>query len=419
MSLRPIAAAATQRRYGAAPTAAGLGFFVATLVMGAVSLQPSANVLMVLLGMFVGILGISFFAGWWSLRRIEITRVLPDACVSGAADVVRYRLHNTRPWGGCFGLHLSETVVNEADGARIALDAFAPAVRASHWLTVSVPVVWPRRGRLRFESITVTSRFPFGLVAKRVTLPMPQELIVYPSLGTLRTSLWNIARGVQAASPTGGAGSRSGGNEEFFGLRHYRPGDNPRRIHWKRSARTGQLYVREMSRPRVQQVWCIIDTRIDAEDPREKMRLELALSCAATVVCDMLERGAKVGLVAGGQPTLASPPGTGPALRGRLLRELALRPLNTNDPLLVALTRIVWPTHWRGPCLLFSPTESSDLTKAADWLLHSVGPVTLLVPGTPLFDSWFSPRHASMVVWDDLRPVDSLSSFLPHRETAA
>lgn len=409
----------TPRRYGAWPSRSGVAFLFTTVTMGAVSLQPSANVLMVLLGMFVGVIGLSLFAGWWSLRRLDVMRLLPDSCVAGAADVVRYRLHNTRTWGGCYAMRIVDVAVNEADGTRISLESFAPAVRAGHWCTLSVPVVWPHRGRLRFDTLTVKTSFPFGLVTKTLRLRLPQELVVYPSLGSLRTSVWNVARGAEAATSSGAPGTRSGGQEEFYGLRHYRPGDNPRRIHWRRSARTGQIFVREMTRPRVQQIWCALDTHVRGNDAAERDRLERTLCCAATVLCDVLERGAKVGLVAGGEPALASPPGGGPGLRVRLLRELALRPLNTTDSLFSSLMRTSWPTHWRGPCLLFGPTTSDELNRAAEWLTKAVGPVTTLVPGTPIFDSWFLPRPAAVESWGDLRPRESLPGEYAFREAVA
>ena len=40
---------------------------------------------------------------------------------------------------------------------------------------------------------------------------------------------------------------RRGGQDEFYGVKEYRRGENPRWIYWKRSARTGTLVTREMT----------------------------------------------------------------------------------------------------------------------------------------------------------------------------
>jgi uncharacterized protein (DUF58 family) len=49
----------------------------------------------------------------------------------------------------------------------------------------------------------------------------------------------------QAAAQTGGHGR---GDDEFSGLRAYVPGDAPRTLHWKASARTGDLLVKQFER---------------------------------------------------------------------------------------------------------------------------------------------------------------------------
>ena len=83
--------------------------------------------------------------------------------------------------------------------------------------------------------------------------------------------------------------------------------------------------VREMAQSGDNQLWCVVDTCVAPGDAGQARRLELAISAAATVICDALERGAKVGLICNGEPLVVMPPAAGRARRPRLLRELAIR----------------------------------------------------------------------------------------------
>jgi hypothetical protein len=55
------------------------------------------------------------------------------------------------------------------------------------------------------------------------------------------------------------AAPRAGSGTELFGVREYRPGDSLRRIHWRSSARHGELVVREFEPPGVQTLGIFVD----------------------------------------------------------------------------------------------------------------------------------------------------------------
>jgi uncharacterized protein (DUF58 family) len=419
---RPIAAQVVhtgRRSWGVRLTAAGFAFILSIVVTGLVAVQPSGNLLVILLGMFLGAFGLNCVVGWWSLRRLQVMRVLPEASVARSPDVVRYVLRLPRRRGRCYGLHIIDRAVHEATGETVRIEAFAPILRGRHEVTITAPVCWSRRGDVRFENLRVESDFPFGFLTKRLTIPAAALLSVYPPLGRLRASVVSLARQVDVNHAAETARNRSGGDEEFFGLRQYRPGDNPRRIHWRRSARTGELFVREMSRPGVRRVFCVLNTHCGAGDVEALHRLESAVSCMATIVCDALERGFKVGLIANGTPALASPPGGGRALRGNLLRELAQRGAQHDESLSSCLERMAWPSHWRGTCILVGETVNDDMQRAAHWLGRHAGPVTLIASSSTAFDGIFEPHAPSAESWADLAPVEHPIGAHEQSEAAA
>ncbi len=383
-----VSAVRRGRRWGIHVSIHGLLFFAGMTIIGLAAIDADANLLLLVFGVCVGAALLSVFAGWRALRGLEIKRSAPDSLVAGQASEIRYSLTNRCRWASARNIHLVDAP--SAGAMPRNPEAYVSVLRPGESVVLGVPIMVERRGRLVFSRIGAATRFPFGLVTKYVSRRANWEMTVFPALGRLTGSVLTGSRSVEA-SAGGGTSSRGRGDEEYYGVREYRIGDNPRRIHWRRTARTGQLMIREMARTRDRQLWCVVDTRVDTGNAAQVERLELAISCAATVICDALERGARVGLVCNGDPLLVLPPGGGRAHRPRLLRELALRGPNTDDDLVSHIRRLSWPARWWGPCLLFAPNASPALRFAAQLLGQALGPTTLYTPGTPLFDGLFIP----------------------------
>jgi uncharacterized protein (DUF58 family) len=104
---------------------------------------------------------------------------------------------------------------------------------------------------------------------------------------------------------------------DFFGLRDFRPGDDPRDIHWRTSARRGVPFVRENEDDEGSEASVVLDNAPGAAPEA----FEAAVSEAASYALALLARGYRVSLVLRGA-TLAAD--TGPAQATRILRTLAL-----------------------------------------------------------------------------------------------
>jgi uncharacterized protein (DUF58 family) len=99
------------------------------------------------------------------------------------------------------------------------------------------------RGRYAFESVRLEIADPFGLERVTVPLPAPGALLVYPRLVRLG----------RLFSETG-AHSHDGrrlllrrqSGFELHGVREYEQGESLRRVHWRSTAKRGQLMVKEL-----------------------------------------------------------------------------------------------------------------------------------------------------------------------------
>jgi uncharacterized protein (DUF58 family) len=207
-----------------------------------------------------------------------------------------------------------------------------------------------RRGRLKLSGFRLSTRFPFGLIPTSKDIEAPAELLVYPALVPVPA---NLLRGFASQHGRGLHKWRSR-RGEFFGLREFRQGDDPRDIHWRTSARRGAPFVREAEDDEGQEVCLVLDNGVTsvappAAGPRGEgtgarsrpagadvadgtdSPFEDTVSLAASLACELLARGYRVGLCARGEEIT---PEGGQAQATRLLRFLALvGPVSPEVPL--------------------------------------------------------------------------------------
>jgi uncharacterized protein (DUF58 family) len=158
----------------------------------------------------------------------------------------------------------------------------------------------------------VTTRFPFGLFHKAGRPTMTAEVVVFPAAPPLAPHLLRQV-GMTGHAPT----RRRGGGTDLYNLRGYRSGDDPRLIHWRSSAKTQTLTVRELEAETTE------DTRLIlvGAGARTGEALERGLSEAASLATHLIRAGAGVELIG---PGFFVRLGRGRAHLHRILTALAL-----------------------------------------------------------------------------------------------
>jgi len=189
------------------------------------------------------------------------------------------------------------------------------------------------RGVHRFPYVHVSSLFPFGFFRKGVRYRVDFEALVFPELFPAGGS-----RPEESEQMGDDASRRSGWGHDLYALRAFRRGDDPRGIHWKQTARTGELVFTERTTERSRRLSILFDNAVgELADPADQGRFERLVSEAATIAVDHLARGYEVELVTRGRSL-----GFGSGSRQRLavLEALALiearprsgEPLQPSDP---------------------------------------------------------------------------------------
>jgi uncharacterized protein (DUF58 family) len=142
-----------------------------------------------------------------------------------------------------------------------------------------------RRGRLRVELAAVGSLFPFGFLKKDIGTEVQAETVVWPApVAYVRHAVGGMRR-----SAGGERVSRAGSGGDLLALRRYGVGDSHRLIHWKASARTGTLLVRQFAAEVAEgySMWL----RTDAGRWPRPEQFELLVRFAATLAEDLYRTG--------------------------------------------------------------------------------------------------------------------------------
>lgn len=213
-----------------------------------------------------------------------------------------------------------------------------------------------RRGLFAILSTQFSSTDPLGIYVHTRAARCPSELIVYPAPLPLRRVFWENRAGW--GRQTGEDGARRGEGQDFHSVREYRSGDDLRRVHWRTTARTGELAVMEFEQGRSGDVLIVLDLHRDAwagagDGPDSP--LESAVTAAASLADHLLRQGCRVGLLTargGGTPVWAQNTDDLPQLQDALARaqadalptlpellNAARAQMATGDQTLVFLTR--------------------------------------------------------------------------------
>ena len=168
--------------------------------------------------------------------------------------------------------------------------AFVGAIRPGERVEVGTVRNAPRRGEARTAWVELRSAAPFGVAERRRRLPADATTLVLPrvvALGAL--PFVDLASSREATTETD---PRRGQGPEYLGVREYRPGDPIRQVHWRLTARHGELVVRDLEEHRVPRLAIWIDSATDADT------LDDVCSAAASIASSASATGVGVRLAA-------------------------------------------------------------------------------------------------------------------------
>lgn len=285
----------------------------------------------------------SFVLGQSTLLRVGVLLIALPLLTAYAVARSRYRLSLTRT--------VTPSVVTAGQAAEVALtlrnDGRMPsgALRVEEQLPyalgsrprfvleriehgwrrrVTYPVRAEVRGRYELGPMTVRVGDPFGLVELTRGFRTTTRLVVTPRTVPLPSIPLEAA---QSGSGDHRPRAFAGGSAEDVTVRDYRRGDDLRRVHWRSSARVGELMVRREEQPWQSRATVFLDNRAGAHRGQGvASSLETAVVAAASVAAHLSRRGYSVRLVtaSGEEPASTWHSRDADVTAGQLLEALAM-----------------------------------------------------------------------------------------------
>lgn len=369
---RPGLLATIEQRTGVTPTGVLVaGFGAATWAVAQVA--GSGAMFMLAFGSLV-VLVVSWVSGSRS-KAIEASRhQLPSRVRIGQPVEAGMSLTPTRRVGS--------VVVEEALPPALGLPVRLPLPGAAAGETVEHPYTFaPRhRGVHAVGPLTVSWSDGFGLTRRTAELLPATEVIVHPRTEPVQDRVLSRAWEDPPVRPPVSRPWPQG--FEFYGTREYSPGDDPRRIMWRATARvsggddgTDRLLVRESEQGITDQVLLVCDTSLAAHSPGDPSEtFERSIEAIASLGVRHLEDGFTISVETGTTNV--------PGLRSRrdtvrLLDALA-RTDRGDEPLAGVLRRLIRGSRRNLHYVICAPDLDDEAATLID-LLSSRGSSVLFV----------------------------------------
>jgi hypothetical protein len=273
----------------------GTIFLALTLLLGVAATNTASNLLYLTTAAMLAFLSLSGVLSSLVFVGLRVQAKGPGMARAGEVTVLQVALENRKPALASYCVTLAAPPARLAGSGAWELGMgfvlrVPPRGRQECLLTVT-PL---ERGWVRLPALRLSTRFPFGFLEKWLLVVPESESLIRPARGELLS---------EASPRTTGAAHQLGGQrrnprqgeEDFRGLREYQPGDSLRLVHWRTSARTAELRVKDLEQHgcgRALITLCTVGAR-----PADTVQVEHGVSFAATVLESLLRRGYQVDLV--------------------------------------------------------------------------------------------------------------------------
>lgn len=227
--------------------------------------------------------------------RMRLVRELtPVRAEAGSPVRVRLRLENVSRFPSAVLLVEDTLPADLGSAPRFVLRQVEPGGAREATYTVRAQ----GRGRFDIGPLTVRLTDPFGCVELRRAFTAVEQLTVTPAVEVLPPAF------VGGAGYAGGEGRAARAaliGDADIATREYRQGDDLRKVHWRSTAKVGQLMVRRDEQPRQNQATVILDTRATAHRGSGRLpadsSFEWAVAACASVAVWLCRRDYLVHLV--------------------------------------------------------------------------------------------------------------------------
>jgi uncharacterized protein (DUF58 family) len=285
------------------PTRAGWFFALLLLLMLIGSINYTLSLGFVLVFLLTGMSVVGMLHTWRNLAHLQATAGRIEPVFAGDNAMFNIVLTDIRN-------RTRYAIIAELDSApESAQEQICLDIPANGSTTAGLAVTSRRRGWLNAGRIKLYTEFPLGLFHTWGYVDLGCRCLIYPHPATndlpLPSAPDRDAKGSADTIP---------GDDDFYGHRSYQPGDSPKRIDWKASAREQGVYTKQFQGTAQSTLWLDWSTTPGSDD-------EQRISQLTRWVMDADARNQAYGLRL---PNCEFASSTGPAHFQQCLQALAL-----------------------------------------------------------------------------------------------
>jgi len=313
-------------------------------------------------------------AGFWLLRtpRVDIERELyPDRVAAGDIAFGRVKVRNRSSRAA------AAFVAREQFGS-VVLDVDVPPLPPSERVSTAYRLPTTRRGVVAVGPMRIGRVDPLGLVTSEQSHGEVLRLWVHPRHAAIGPQASQRTRSLEGPS----SDSSPQGSITFHAVREYVMGDDLRKVHWRSTARTGRLMVRQYVDTVLPDVTIVVDTSAGRPGPQADNQahdladdlLERRIEVAASVALASTTRHFPVRVVGTGGLDLSSRGG------GQTTRELldALTLVEADDGNLATVLGAMGRSHGGAGLVVVASAPGPVLVEALASMPRRFGRVTLV-----------------------------------------
>ncbi|HSO29725.1 MAG TPA: DUF58 domain-containing protein [Candidatus Sulfomarinibacteraceae bacterium] len=226
------------------------------------------------------------------------------------------------------------------------------------WL-VRTPLT--RRGQFRVEPLQIRTGDPFGFFESSAAVGTGVSVVVYPRIEAL--PLWKLpAANIDGSHATPERTLQT--SPLATTVRPWAPGDAFNRIHWRSTARHGEIQVKEFDLEQTADAWIVLDLDRSVQVGRgDESTVEVAVRAAASIADRAIRENRSVGLTVNGHRITQLPPDRGGRQHLKIMQVLAAVDGDSATPLSEVLVQTVGRIRRGMTTVVITPSLDRDWVK--------------------------------------------------------
>lgn len=273
----------------------GYNVLFITAVVGFFAFSSGYSLIVYSCAVLASVSLLSFIFCYYSLHGISLSRFIKGSFTAGDLFLIEYSVKNSSLLFPAFHLLITDCCANgvfrntyynfKAETGLVPPDGRGFATCSGRIR---------ERGILEFDTVRVSTRFPFGIFYCIREFSLPETIRSYPRCRTIKPKAVFTGEVTGYSELPGDRWER--GYDIFRGVREYRWGDNPRWIDWKTSAKyRNQLRVREFATTEEREIFVVFDPVSGWLSRKSKnVKFEISLVYTVSLIKYFLDRGNQV-----------------------------------------------------------------------------------------------------------------------------